>query len=57
MLGVPAIRDFSLPLMIGFISGTYSSICIAVNLWYMMKTRKMPKETAKVTAKAAAKAK
>ena len=57
ILGVPAIRDFSLPLMIGFISGTYSSICIAVNLWYMMKTRKMPKETAKVTAKAAAKAK
>ncbi|MBQ7506635.1 MAG: protein translocase subunit SecD [Lachnospiraceae bacterium] len=44
ILGVPAIRDFSLPLMVGFISGTYSSICIAVNLWYIMKTRKMPKE-------------
>ena len=44
IFGVPSIREFSLPLMIGFISGTYSSICIAVNLWYVFKTRKMPKE-------------
>lgn len=37
ILGVPSIREFSLPLMIGLISGTYSSIFIAASLWYVMK--------------------
>lgn len=40
ILGVASIREFALPLMVGFISGTYSSIFIAANLWYVMKTRK-----------------
>ncbi len=43
IFGVASIREFALPLMIGFISGTYSSIFIAANLWYVMKTRKLPK--------------
>jgi len=33
ILGVPAIKDFALPLVIGIISGTYSSIFIASPLW------------------------
>ena len=32
ILGVASIREFALPLMIGVISGTYSSICIATEL-------------------------
>lgn len=44
ILGVASIREFALPLMIGFISGTYSSIFIAANLWYAMKTRKLKKK-------------
>lgn len=43
IFGVASIREFALPLMIGFISGTYSSIFIAANLWYVMKTRKLAK--------------
>lgn len=37
ILGVSSIREFALPLMVGLISGTYSSIFIAASLWYIMK--------------------
>ena len=37
ILGVASIRDFSLPLMVGLVCGAYSSICIATELWYVMK--------------------
>lgn len=37
ILGVSSIREFSLPLMAGLLCGAYSSICIATELWYVMK--------------------
>ena len=37
--GVPSIREFALPLMAGLICGAYSSVCIATELWYVMKVR------------------
>lgn len=37
ILGVPSIREFALPLMAGLICGSYSSLCIATELWYIMK--------------------
>ena len=37
ILGVASIRDFSLPIMAGLVCGAYSSICIATELWYVMK--------------------
>ena len=37
ILGGASIRDFSLPLMAGLVCGAYSSICIATELWYVMK--------------------
>ena len=37
ILGVSSIREFALPLMAGLICGAYSSICIATELWYVMK--------------------
>ena len=46
ILGVASIREFALPLMVGFISGTYSSIFIAANLWYVMKTGKQKNQKA-----------
>lgn len=38
-LGVASIRDFALPIMVGLISGTYSSVCISTELWYVLKRR------------------
>ncbi len=39
ILGVSSIREFALPLMVGILCGTYSSICLAGSLWYVMRTR------------------
>ena len=39
ILGVTSIREFALPLMVGLICGSYSSIFIATELWYVMKLR------------------
>lgn len=39
VLGVEAIKDFALPLIVGVIAGTYSSIFIASPIWYMIKKR------------------
>ncbi len=39
LLGVATIRDFSLPLMVGLISGSYSSIFIATQLWFVFKRK------------------
>ncbi len=36
ILGVPAIKDFALPLIVGLLAGTYSSIFIASPLWAIL---------------------
>ncbi len=36
-LGVSSIRNFTIPIMVGLISGGYSSVCIAGPLWCKMK--------------------
>lgn len=43
-LGVTAIQEFALPLMVGIICGAYSSVCITGALWYSMKHRFQSKE-------------
>lgn len=37
-VGVESVKVLALPLIIGMISGTYSSICIAPNLWYLFNS-------------------
>lgn len=36
---IDSIKQFALPMMIGLISGSYSTICLAGPLWVMWKTR------------------
>lgn len=43
LLGVTGIREFALPLMVGILCGTYSSICIAGGLWYVLREKFPPK--------------
>ena len=58
LLGVSSIREFALPLMVGIVCGTYSSVCVTGALWYVMTVRKNKKnEEAKAAARAAAKQK
>ena len=40
IFGVSSIREFSLPLMAGIISGTYSSICLAGTVWYFINKKR-----------------
>ena len=35
IMGVSSIREFALPIMVGIIVGTYSSVCLAASIWYM----------------------
>lgn len=42
-LGVPSIKEFALPLIVGIISGTYSSIFIASPLWYEFHKKSIAK--------------
>ena len=53
IMGVSSIREFALPLMVGIVCGTYSSVCITGALWYVMTVRH---EGRKAAEKAAAKA-
>lgn len=39
ILGVSTIREFALPLMVGIVCGTYSSVCITGALWYIMTVK------------------
>lgn len=39
VMGVNSIKEFALPLMVGVVGGTFSSICITGPLWYVMKTK------------------
>jgi len=41
ILGVSSIKEFALPLMIGIISGTYSSVCLTGATWHFL-TKKFP---------------
>ena len=46
ILGVSSIREFALPIMVGVVCGTYSSVCLASAFWYILsgKEKKKGKE-------------
>ena len=39
ILGVSSVRQFAIPLIVGVLAGTYSSICVASPLWYLFSGR------------------
>lgn len=43
VFGVASIREFAFPLLVGVVCGTYSSVCIATELWLMMHKRYIKK--------------
>ena len=47
IMGVSSIREFALPLMVGIVCGTYSSVCLTGALWYMMTVKKNPEKQTK----------
>jgi len=51
VFGVTSIKEFAMPLMVGILIGTYSSVCLTGAMWYIFRT-KFVKKTDKVKAKA-----
>ena len=45
VLGVTSIREFALPIMVGIICGTYSSVCLTGAMWYVFRTKFIKKAT------------
>ncbi|MBK3493410.1 protein translocase subunit SecDF [Viridibacillus sp. YIM B01967] len=44
LFGAPSIQNFSIALLIGLITGMYSSIFIAAQIWFSLKKRQMKKQ-------------
>ncbi len=44
VLGVTSIKEFALPLMVGILVGTYSSVCLTGALWFIFRTKFVKKE-------------
>lgn len=44
ILGVTSIKEFALPLMIGILCGTYSSVCLAGTIWVFLRKIFVPKD-------------
>lgn len=44
IVGVESMKDFALPLMVGIIGGTYSSICITGAIFYIISKKKYEKK-------------
>jgi SecD/SecF fusion protein len=55
VVGVPSIREFALPLMVGIVAGAFSSVCLTGPIWYILRLAKDKKDQA--AQKAAAEAK
>ena len=56
IMGVPSVREFALPIIIGLVAGCFSSVFITGPLWYVMKTRNGRKDRVSLPDKQAAKA-
>lgn len=40
ILGVTAMKEFALPLIVGILAGAFSSVCVAGSLWYTMTKKR-----------------
>ena len=45
VFGVTSIKEFALPLMVGILIGTYSSVCLTGALWFIFRTKFVKKAT------------
>ncbi|MEG1901459.1 MAG: protein translocase subunit SecD, partial [Clostridium sp.] len=51
IMGVSSIREFALPLMVGLVCGTYSSVCLTGSMWYIFNQHKDKKAAALAESK------
>jgi SecD/SecF fusion protein len=46
VVGVASIKEFALPLMVGIVSGAFSSVCLTGPLWYILRKSRDNREQA-----------
>jgi predicted RND superfamily exporter protein len=46
IVGVPSIREFALPLMVGIVAGAFSSVCLTGPIWYVLRIAKDKRDQA-----------
>lgn len=51
VIGVPSIKEFSLPLMVGIVAGMYSSVCLTGAMWFVMRQKKDLRDQAAAASK------
>lgn len=51
ILGVDAIRQFALPICVGVVCGTYSSVFISGNIWYFLSSATLKRKQSKTSTK------
>lgn len=54
IMGVSSIREFALPLMVGIVCGTYSSVCLAGAMWFVFGEKRAERAAAEREAEKAA---
>ena len=54
IVGVPSIKEFALPLMVGILAGAFSSVCLTGPLWYVLRKAKDKRDMAVAAAQAEA---
>ena len=54
VVGVPSIKEFALPLMVGILAGAFSSVCLTGPIWYILRKAKDKKDMAAAQAQAQA---
>lgn len=57
VVGVTNVKEFALPLMIGTVVGTYSSVAVAAPLWHVLTTISEKKKASQGTVKSSKKSK
>ena len=55
VVGVPSIKEFALPLMVGIVAGAFSSVCLTGPIWYVLRLAKDRRDQAAAKAEADAK--
>lgn len=53
VMGVPSVREFSLPIIVGLVAGCFSSVFITGPLWYVMKTKNGKEDIREIAAQTA----
>ncbi|WP_075982418.1 protein translocase subunit SecDF [Bacillus massilinigeriensis] len=51
IFGSESIRNFSIAVLFGLVGGVYSSICIAAQIWYVLKVKELKKKGTIITTK------